>query len=634
MYKHRIGFSRGYLFYPRPTGTITGGGEVCRGGSTTLAIVFTGTPPYTFTYNDGTSNLTVPNYANSVYNLSVTPAATSTYTLVSLVDGNSCNGTLAGSAVVTVNNPPALTLNGTNLACYNDNSGAVNLTVAGSSPFGYAWSGPGGFTAGTEDISGLRAGTYNVTVTDTKGCISSGSVILTEPGPVNAMLNYTDITCFGAPEGEIIISLPVGGSGIYEYTIDGGTTWVNNGTFTGLNPGSYDVRMRDAMSPVCFRILNANLVITEPDVLSALLQSINIFCYGANNGSILISSPTGGSGIYGFSIDGGSSWQGSGSFTSLGPGSYDVRIRDAAYPYCVRVLNPALVITEPSQLSATVTSTGISCFGSTDGSITVSSPTGGHGTYEYSINAGGSWQLASTFNNLAPGTYNVQIRDAAYPGCYRILDGMLLISQPAVLRAMISSTMVTCFGADDGTITITGATGGSGSYEYSTDAGGSWQLANIFTGLGPGSYDVRIRDAVTTACEIILNNGVDITEPPALSGTIVKADITCFGAGDGRITVTNSTGGYGSYEYTINGGTSWQTSNVFSGLSQGTFNVQMRDRVRTNCVLILDPALVINEPAALEQQPIRVPMLHASMQTMVRLRSQVFQAVQDLINFQ
>ena len=166
-------------YYMRPTGTITGGGEVCRGGSSaTLTIVFTGTAPYTFTYNDGTSNLTVPNYANSVYNLSVTPAATSTYTLVSLIDGNSCNGTLAGSAVVTVNNPPVLTLNGTNLACYNDNSGAVNLTVTGSSPFGFAWTGPGGFTAGTEDISGLRAGTYNVTVTDTKGCISSGSVTL------------------------------------------------------------------------------------------------------------------------------------------------------------------------------------------------------------------------------------------------------------------------------------------------------------------------------------------------------------------------------------------------------------------------------------------------------------------------
>jgi len=585
-------------YYIRPTGTITGGGEICRGGSSVITIVFTGTAPYTFTYNDGTSNFTVPNYANSVYNLVVSPTTTSTFTLVSLIDGHSCNGTVSGSAVITVNNPPVLTLSGTNLICYNDNSGSVDLSVTGNSPFGFTWTGPGGFTGGTEDISGLRAGTYNVTVTDTKGCISSGSVTLTEPGPVNAQLSYTEITCFGAPEGEITISLPVGGSGIYEYTINGGTTWVNSGSFTGLNPGTYDVRMRDAMSPACFRILNGALVLTGPAQLNATVTPANIVCYGANNGSILISGTSGGFGTFGFSVDGGGSWQGSGSFTNLGPGTYDVRIRDAAYPYCVRILNPAVIITEPPQLTATVASTNISCFGSTDGSITISSPSGGHGTFEFSINGGGSWQSSDTFTNLAPGTYNVQIRDAAYPGCYRIINGMLLISQPAVLRGTVTSTMITCFGANDGIISITGETGGSGTFQYSVDGGTSWQSSGLFTGLAPGSYDVRIADAGTIACEIILNSGVDITEPPALSATLVKADITCFGASDGRITITNSIGGYGSYEYTINSGAAWQTSNLFTGLAQGTYNVRMRDRTRTNCVLLLGD-VVINEPAQL-----------------------------------
>ena len=266
----------------------------------------------------------------------------------------------------------------------------------------------------------------------------------------------------------ITISLPVGGSGIYEYTIDGGATWVNSGDFTGLNPGTYDVRMRDAMSPVCFRILNGALVLTGPAQLNATVTPANIVCYGANNGSILISES---------------------DQVALGPTVFQLTAEDRGRDQVVlptlvrvhmmsgsgmlhihiacRILNPALVITEPPQLTATVASTNISCFGSTDGSITISSPSGGHGTYEFSINGGGSWQSSGTFTNLAPGTYNVQIRDAAYPGCYRILDGMLLISQPAVLRAMISSTMITCFGADDGTISITGATGGSGSYEYS-----------------------------------------------------------------------------------------------------------------------------------------------------------------------
>ena len=62
----------------------------------------------------------------------------------------------------------------------------------------------------------------------------------------------------------------------------------------------------------------------------------------------------------------------------------------------------------------------------------------------------------------------------------------------------VSSTMISCFGADDGTISITGATGGSGSYQYSVNGGDSWRCPGNFTGLRSGSYDVRIRDAAHT----------------------------------------------------------------------------------------------------------------------------------------
>ncbi len=586
-------------YYVRPTGTISGGAELCRGASTTLTMVFTGTAPYTFIYTDGTTSFTVPNYPNSVYTVSVSPLVTSTYTLTSVTDGHNCSGALAGSAIVTVNIPPALTIEGTNLTCNGDNTGAVNLTVTGNSPFGFSWTGPDGFAANTEDITGLKAGTYNVTVTDTKGCVSTASVTLTEPGALNALLSSTDIYCYGSHEGTITISLPFGGSGIYEYTINGGTTWVTSGSFTGLDPGTYDVRMRDVMNPVCFKVLNGALVLTGPAVLNATVAATNIICNGANNGSITISNPSGGFGTYGYSINGGLTWQGSGNFVNLLPGTYNIRIRDAAHTGCVVELNPPVIITEPSVLSATVSSTNVSCFGLTDGSIIISDPAGGHGTYQYSINGGGSWQNSGTYTGLGPGTYNVQIRDAAYPSCYIVLNPMLNISQPAVLRASVASTLITCNGENDGTISITNPLGGSGSYEFTINGGLTWGSSGLFTALPPGSYDVRIRDANSITCEIILNGGLIITEPPALSGTLVKSDITCFGANDGSIMITNPLGGYGTYEYTINGGTAWQMSNIFTGLSQGTYNVRMRDRSRTNCVLILNPALAINEPAVL-----------------------------------
>ena len=62
------------------------------------------------------------------------------------------------------------------------------------------------------------------------------------------------------------------------------------------------------------------------------------------------------------------------AFTSLSPATYNVRIRDAAYPACEIVLNAALVITQPAVLSATVASTNVTCNGANDGTITISSP--------------------------------------------------------------------------------------------------------------------------------------------------------------------------------------------------------------------------------------------------------------------
>ena len=61
----------------------------------------------------------------------------------------------------------------------------------------------------------------------------------------------------------------------------------------------------------------------------------------------------------------------------------------------------------------------VTCFGANNGSISVTSPTGGYGTYEYSRDGGATWQATGVFTNLIPGSYNVQIRDRAHISlCY------------------------------------------------------------------------------------------------------------------------------------------------------------------------------------------------------------------------
>ena len=144
----------------------------------------------------------------------------------------------------------------------------------------------------------------------------------------------------------------------------------------------------------------------------------------------------------------------------------------------------------------------VTCNGADDGRITISGATGGYGTYEYSVDGGGSWQLAGSYTGLTPGNYNVQIRDLAYPLCVIVLNPNLVITEPAVLAATVTPTMVTCFGANNGIITITNATGGYGSYEYSVNGGANWSGLNTFSNLAPGFYDVRMRDALHTLMKL------------------------------------------------------------------------------------------------------------------------------------
>ncbi|MFT3911092.1 MAG: T9SS type A sorting domain-containing protein [Ferruginibacter sp.] len=559
--------------------------------SPTYSATFTFINPGDLDAGTNTANVVIQRY-NGTWNTTTIGTRTSTTTQATGITGFG-NFQIGEICVAPTINTPSVT----NISCNGSTDGAIDITTTGgTTPFTYSWaSTPSGSYPATEDLTGLATGTYTLTITASGGCqVSSGSISITQPAVLNATVTPTNPTCNGGTDGAITITSPTGGYGTYEYSINGGGSWQASGSFTGLTATSFNVRIRDAAHTTCFVVLNASLTLTEPASLNATVNSSNVTCNGGNDGSITITSPTGGFGTYEYSINGGSSWQSSGSFTGLSATTYDVRIRDAAHTSCVVILDPSLAITQLAALNGTVNPVNVSCNGSADGSITITSPTGGTGSYEYSIDGGSNWQASGSFTGLSASTYNVQIRDANHTACVVVLNASLTISQPAVLNATVNSTNITCFGSTDGTITITSPTGGSGNYEYTINGGTNWQSSGSFTGLSVSTYNVQIRDADHTACVVTLNGALGITAPAVLNADHSFTDATC-GNNDGTITLFNPTGGYGTYEYTIDGGANWQSSGNFTGLAAGNYDVRIRDAAHTSCVVVLDPSFVINQ---------------------------------------
>ena len=524
-----------------------------------------------------------------------------TYNII-VKDTRGCTKT--GIQVLT--QPPALSITSitvtNSITCFGGTNGSARVVVGGGTPiYTYQWYNDSGLTspiAGqvTDEVTGRAAGTYYVKITDFNGCWISANITLTQPAALTAVVTPTNVTCNGVPDGIINVTAPTGGSGAYEYSKDGGIGWQATGLFNALAPGTYDVRIRDLANPTCVITLNSSLTITQPNVLSAVVTSTNVTCNLAADGTITVSSPTGGYGTYDYSIGG--LWQATGTFTGLAPVNYVVSIRDRAHPACVIVLDPSRSITEPAALSATLNSTNITCFSANNGTITITAPLGGSGTYQYTINGGTTWQSSGSFTNLAPAiAYDVRMRDAANIGCANTLNGSLTLTEPNVLSATVTNTNVTCSGAGDGTITITNPLGGYGTYDYTVDGGATWQASGNFTSLIPGFYNVQIRDRANQACVIILNGSLQLTQPAVLSANVARTNVTCNGVNDGTITITSPSGGYGTYEYSIGG--PWQASGSFTNLIPDTYVVQIRDQAHPACVIVLNSNLVITEPVIL-----------------------------------
>ena len=389
--------------------------------------------------------------------------------------------------------PITPTISVTNVSCFGQATGSINLSVAGGlAPYNYLWSNE----ATTEDLNLLSAGTYSVIVTDANGCTVNASADVTQPAaPLGTTFGVQNVLCYGRSTGEIYMNV-TGGTPPYTYLWNTGATTED---LSDLATGTYTLTITDDNGCTNDTIVN----VRQPDILNATVTSSDVTCYDSYTGTINLLNPTGGTagGVsgyewgYQYSIDNGANWISPGSFTNLYAGLYNVLIRDTEITSCIVTLVNDLEITEPEMLSATVSSTDVTCFEGNDGSITISNPQGGHESYEFSIEGEGGWGDIAEFSNLPAGHYRIRIRDAEFPSCEIELQEDLIIAQPVEINVVETITNVSCNTCKDGAIDIS-VTGGTGGYIFAwTGPDGFTSVAEDLIALESGLYNLTITDA-------------------------------------------------------------------------------------------------------------------------------------------
>ncbi len=514
---------------------------LCNGGASGTAKVATisaGTPPYSYAWSNGATTDSIGGLSSGIYWITVS-------------DVNGC--TIYPPDTVLIGEPTLLTTNAssTNSMCGGTvaNGSATVLASGGTNPYTYFWN----TGATTASINLLVSATYTVIVTDANGCMAYDTIVVQAgPQPILSVA-IQNVSCFGANDGMITPSA-TGGTTPYQFSINGGNTWQNNGIQYGPSgQASYFVTVRDSNGCV----ESDSVFVLEPALLVVDSFTINqVSCYGGSDGSITVNHS---GGTPGFSYNW-SNLQTAQTATGLSIGTFSVIVTDTNG--CVDT-STSVTMTQPDSLYITsITSTDVLCNGGNDGTATVTA-SGGVTPYSYLWSNGALTQTV----NMSAGNYTVDVTDAN--GC--MVSSAITVNEPVALNIdSFAMDSVFCFGFSDGSATAY-VSGGVTPYVYFWDNGDNTAFADS---LNAGYHSVLITDF--NNCTYI--DSIEVLEPAASISidSLIVSQITCKDASNGSIVIL-ATGGISSYTYSKDGGNTYQTAIGFIGLSPNTYNIVVKD---------------------------------------------------------
>ena len=480
----------------------------------------------------------------------------------------------------------------TNIACNGGSTGSLTVTPAdGASPYTYLWD--DGSAQTTATASGLSAGTYEVTVTDTNGCTATASATISQPANAVSfnLVAQTNIACNGGSTGALTIGDVTGGAGGYTYNwTPGNPTGDGTTSVSGLSAGTWTCTVTDANSCTATQ----SFTITQPTALSLTPASLtNLACNGGSTGAATVNAATGGAGGYTYNwTPGNPIGDGTTSVSGLSAGTWTCTVTDVNGCTATQ----SFTVTQPTALSLTPASlTNLACNGSSTGAATVNAATGGAGGYTYNWTPGNPTGDGTTsVSGLSAGTWTCTVTDAN--GCTATQS--FTVTQPTALSLTpASQTNIACNGGTTGAATVNVATGGAGGYTY------NWTPGNP---IGDGTTSVSGLSAGTWTCTVTDANGCTasqsftVTQPAeALNLTPAsQTNIACNGGTTGVATVNVATGGAGGYTYNWTPGnpTGDGTTSV-SGLSAGTWTCTVTDAngcTASQSFTVTQPAAALN----------------------------------------
>ena len=234
-------------------------------GSINLSAIG-GVSPLSYVWSNGSTTQDISNLSSGYYNVTVTDAVGQTESSTFYISEPS-------PIIITYS------VNSTSQAGFSD--GSIFTTVSGgTAPYSFSWQGPNGYSASTQDIQNLIAGTYIFYVIDDNGCSELFSIVVGEgqltPLQVNAVTS--DIDCFGNNNGSIDLTVSDGATP-YSFIWNNGTTTED---LFNLTVGTYTVTVTDAAG----QSFTSSYTIIEPSEITATYSVTNVTTLGGNDGSI------------------------------------------------------------------------------------------------------------------------------------------------------------------------------------------------------------------------------------------------------------------------------------------------------------------------------------------------------------